>query len=156
MTQGKKCTGISSKTFWTFFHRWSNLYLSSFYTFTVVNSKHRETEVDRDKQNSGLISNKATFNHRWEFINTIINQRILSWVGQKFIRVFPQDCMKDSNELSGQPNINLSFVAQWKIIGTQIQLKTCPTILVRGGSWVLCCDLERHLSWIPVNFKIYN
>lgn len=62
--------------------------------------------------------------------------------------------MKDSNELSGQPNINLSFVAQWKIIGTQIQLKTCPTILVRGGSQVLCCGLERYLSWIPVNFKI--
>ena len=53
MTPGKK-----------YDHSQANLYPSSSYTFTVVNLKHTETEVDRDKQNTGLISNKATFNHR--------------------------------------------------------------------------------------------
>lgn len=47
----------------------------------------------------------------------------------------------------------LSTCGSLKIIGTQIQFKTCPDSS-QERSRILCYSIKRHLDWILVNIKI--
>ena len=100
----------------------------SLYIHSNIFKTHRD---DRDKQNSSFISHKASFHQGWEFLSPIRYQRIPK-----------REIMSEKHKLV----ICGSIKSNW----SSDPIQDLPHYSGQGGSRVLCCGIERHLSWIRV------